>query len=96
MRAGFLCAAVSVALMALSSTGSWAKELEIASVSEVTPEYYEIIIPNTTKGVAISCALYNKAGKVVAAETSYTNNLATKVIIRYVGKDATGARCVEN
>lgn len=53
-----------------------------------------IVISNTTKGVQVSCALFDANGDAVAATTALTENLATEVLIKTPDIAVADAKCV--
>lgn len=72
-------------------------ELEINRFSRIgNGPYLEVILNNTVKGRVIVCAIFDAAGEVLATNNKLTDNLATKVLINYEGRDVSTAKCVFN
>lgn len=73
-----------------------AGELNVTNVRRSSAHYVEVTISGTTKGIEFSCALLDKSDNALAADTGYTDNLATRVLIAYDQEDFVSAKCVEN
>lgn len=72
-------------------------ELEIDRFSRIgNGPFLEIILNDTVKDRLIVCAIFNASGEVLATDTQLTDNLATKVLINYEGRDVSSVRCVFN
>ena len=97
-----LMKSLAVMIVALFSTSDGAdahefSELKMDSFSKnINRPYFEILLADTVKGREVVCALFDSAGRVLASDTQYTDNLATKVIIIFEGNDVATARCVFN
>lgn len=89
---------ISTLVATLFATPLPAHELDELTISRFARigngPYLEIILDQTVKGNNIACAVYSE-GNVVATDTRITDNLATKVLIRYEGA-VDSARCVYN
>ena len=72
-------------------------ELVIDRVAKTSSgSYVEILLSNTAGGRYIVCAVFDETGQALASDTQFTDNLVTRVLIRYEGADVVSARCVFN
>ncbi len=71
-------------------------ELKIASFVRSSEDYVEVNLQDTVAGRNIICAIYDEAGTLLTSEDTYTDNLATRVLIRWDGEAPAAARCVFN
>lgn len=91
-----LKAGLVVLFGALTITSASASVGKVTSVGKSSSDHYKVLLSDTVKGVAVSCGLYDASGKLLAANTWITDNLATQVLIRYSGDDVASAECTEN
>ena len=88
--------------LTMISTAASAGSITFETMDEVTrwgkssSSYYEIILQGTQKDTKITCGLTNEKGDIIAVNTTFTDPLATSVLIRYKGNDVKGAICVRN
>ena len=70
------------------------KTLEVDSFHRIGDgPFIEILINNTVSGRRVVCGVYNILGKLVAADQRHTDNLVTKVLVMYEGRDESSVAC---
>lgn len=73
-----------------------AEQLPVTRVSQSPTGYYQVDLPDTEAGHAITCTLMNAAGQPLASNSWVSRAPTTSVPIRHAGDDVQSAVCTRN